>query len=62
MAKPARNGRGLTAKQEKAVQHYILHGNMTAAYRHAYDCGRMKAATIKRRAFELFNTPHIAAR
>ncbi len=62
MAKPARKS-GLTAKQEKAVQHYILHGNMTAAYRHAYKVNRMKLTTIHRKAFALFNDkPHVAAR
>jgi hypothetical protein len=53
---------GLTPKQAMAVEHYILHGCMSDAYRHAYSTANMKPATINRRAIELFAKPHVTAR
>ena len=50
----------LTAKQRAACDHFVLDGNKTAAYRHAYSCGNMKNVTITRRSQDLFNMPHIA--
>lgn len=46
-----------TPKMQEALLHYSVHGNKTAAYRHAYDCGDMKPATIARRAQDLFTHP-----
>ncbi|MFO8006980.1 MAG: terminase small subunit, partial [Candidatus Brocadiia bacterium] len=53
---------GLTPKQAMAVEHYILHGCMSDAYRHAYSTANMKPATVNRRAIELFAKPHVASR
>lgn len=48
----------LTEKQERAVVHYIMHGNKLAAYRHAYDTeGRHE--TIAPAAYKLFAKPKI---
>ncbi len=54
----------LTLKQLKAVKLYISDvseggGNKTEAYRHAYNCENMKAATVNRKASELFDNPKI---
>ena len=62
MARPAQNMRGLTARQERAVQHFVTCGDMTAAYRAAGYSTRGKPATITRMAFRLFELPHVAAR
>jgi len=53
---------GLTPKQAKAVEHYVVSGNMSEAYRSAYACENMKPNTISRNAFELFQRPNVAAR
>lgn len=53
--------KNLTMKQQAAVDHYRIHGDKSAAYRAAFNCGGMKEATIHRRAIELFKKPHIAA-
>ena len=58
----ARDEHGLTPKQAKAVAHFVEHGDMSAAYRHAYNAERMKLATINRNAFDLFQVPPVAAR
>ncbi len=53
----------LTPKQEKFCQQYILNGgNASNAYRSAYDAGRMKPATIWRKANELLNNGKVTAR
>jgi len=62
MAGTYRDSHGLTQKQAAAVHHFIAHGNMSEAYRHAYNAGAMKQNTIGRRAFDLFRLPHVAAR
>ena len=59
MAKPNQK---ITAKQEKAAQAFIETGCKTTAYREAYNAGKMKPATINRRAFELFETDMVTAR
>ncbi len=51
-----------TIKQEKAIQHYLLNGNKTAAYRHAYSCDKMKPETVNRKAKYLFDLDKIRAR
>jgi len=45
-----------------AVEHYVLHGGMSGAYRHAYSTANMQPATANRRAIELFDRPQVAAR
>jgi len=57
-----KNKHGLTPKQAMAVEHYVLHGSMSSAYRQAYSVANMQPATVNRRAIELFATPHVAAR
>ena len=51
-----------TLKQEKAIQHYLINGDKTKAYRHAYNCSRMKDSTVNRKAKELFDNGKITAR
>jgi len=51
-----------TPRQEKAIQHYLINGDKTAAYRHAYSTTRMKPATINRIAKRLFDLPKICTR
>ncbi len=51
-----------TLKQEKAIQHYLINGDKTAAYRDAYSTSRMKPATINRIAKRLFDLPKICTR
>ena len=51
----------LTLKQEKDVQHFLIHGNKAAAYRHAYSCENMKTTTIQRKALVLFDKGMIRA-
>ena len=51
-----------THKQRKALGHYLKNGDMSAAYRSAYDCSRVKPETVRTRARELFALPHMAGR
>lgn len=53
---------GLTPKQETFCVELGRSGNPSEAYRKAYDCGKMKAATISRNAAELVANPKIATR
>lgn len=53
---------GLTLKQEKFINKYLECGNASEAYRHAYDCSRMKEATLNKRASELLKNGEIAGR
>ncbi len=53
---------GLTQKQEWFCLAYIETGNASEAYRMAYDAGRMKDATIHKRASELMADGEIAGR
>ena len=53
---------GLTPRQAMAVEHYVLHGCMSDAYRHAYSTANMQPATVNRRAIDLFSVPQVAAR
>jgi hypothetical protein len=57
-----KNKHGLTPKQAMAVEHYVLHGCMSGAYRQAYSVANMQPATVNRRAIELFDSPPVAAR
>ena len=50
---------GLTQKQKAAADHYLMHGNKANAYRHAYNCSRMKKITSAARATELFQHPNV---
>lgn len=52
----------LTPKQEKFCLKYIETGNASEAYRHAYDAGNMKAATINRNATALLKNNKVATR
>ena len=55
------SGNGLTAKQQAAADHFIVHGDVGAAYRSAYSTGRMKDTTIAARATEVFKHPKVVA-
>ena len=52
----------LTVKQEKACVEFMKHGDKTKAYRSAYNCERMKPATVNRCAFQLFENNKLTAR
>lgn len=52
----------LSIKQEGFCQSCLILGDMSAAYREHYNCSKMKAATINRKAVELANKEQIAAR
>ena len=52
----------LTPKQERFCLLYIETGNASEAYRRAYNCGKMKEATINRNAFAMFTNSKIATR
>ena len=52
----------LSVKQENFCNYYLECGNASEAFRKAYSCDGMKAATINRRAFDMFNNGKIAAR
>lgn len=45
----------LTDKQRKAVERFLLDGDKSAAYRHAYNTKKMKPESINRVAFRLFD-------
>lgn len=53
---------GLTIKQENFCLAYVETSNASEAYRHVYDCTKMKEATINRAAKELMDNPKITAR
>ena len=48
-----------TAKEQKAIDHYIVHRNKSDAYRHAYSSDNMKPQTINRNAILVFNRPRV---
>lgn len=52
----------LTPKQEAFCHKYVETGNASEAYRHAYDAGGMKPASVNRKAKELLDNGKIAAR
>lgn len=52
----------LTPKQENFCLNYLETGNATEAYRRAYNAGRMKPATVHRKAKALLDNGKIAAR
>jgi phage terminase small subunit len=52
---------GLTVKQEKFAHAYVETGNATEAYRRAYNCGKMKPASISRKAFEVLENGKVTA-
>lgn len=54
--------RSLTPKQEGFCRDYIETGNATEAYRRNYDCSKMKAESIGRKAKELYDNVKITAR
>lgn len=58
--KPNAKGR-LTGKQTAFAEHYALHNDPTAAYRHAYDADGMKHDTIRGAAQRQLRNPKIAA-
>lgn len=59
----AKKNNGLTEKQEAACQEFIKNGgNMSDAYRSAYNVSKMKPDSINRKAFELFENVKITSR
>ncbi len=52
----------LTDKEERFSQAVLTAENLTDAYIAVYNCGRMKRATISRKAVEVNQKPHVAAR
>jgi phage terminase small subunit len=52
----------LTLKQQRFIEEYLKTGNLSEAYRRSYDCQRMSERTIGKKAYELFQTGHIAAK
>ena len=53
----------LTQKQAGFCLHFVANaGNASAAYREAYNCSRMKDATVNRNAHELLKNSKIATR
>lgn len=52
----------LTPKQEKFARKYLECGNASEAYRCAYDCSRMKDASVNRNAFAMLHNVKIASR
>jgi hypothetical protein len=53
---------GLTARQEKFVQHLALHGDNTAAFRHAFDTSAYKDSTVWQKACVMAGEPKVQAR
>jgi len=54
--------RNLTPKQERFLSVYLDTGNASEAYRQAYDCQRMKDATITVKASELLKNGNVTVR
>ena len=54
--------RKLTQKQENFCLRYMEAANATEAYRQVYNCEKMKATTVNRKATELMDNGMIAAR
>ncbi|MCZ6522578.1 MAG: hypothetical protein O7A68_01755 [Alphaproteobacteria bacterium] len=52
----------LTPEQNRLVVLLLEIGNQSEAYRRTYDCSGMSAKTIRNRASEAFQMPHVAAR
>lgn len=52
----------LTTKQEKFILSIVEGMNKTEAYKAVYDTSKMKANTINKKAYDLFNKPNIQAR
>lgn len=52
----------LTAKQEKCCLEYLKCHNKSEAFRRAYDCSKMKEATVNNDAYMFFNKSDIIAR
>ena len=52
----------LTIKQEKFCLKYHECGNASEAYRHAYDCSKMKPESVNRLAIGLLNNIKITSR
>lgn len=51
----------LTPKQLAFVDHYVKHGDATAAYRSAYDTSRMKPASVTRKAFDVLHSVNVSS-
>ena len=49
-------------KREAFAQHYALHGNASAAYRHAYETKGQSANSIGVKAHQLLDDPKVALR
>lgn len=62
MAQKKDNTRPLTPKQELFCQHYVDIGNASEAYRLAYNCAKMKQATVWDCASKLLDNPKVTQR
>jgi phage terminase small subunit len=49
----------LTLKERLAANHFLEHGNKSAAYRHAYSTSNMKTETVNRRATDVFSRERV---
>ncbi|HEX4050498.1 MAG TPA: terminase small subunit [Steroidobacteraceae bacterium] len=54
--------RALTPRQAAFAQAFAAHGSAARAYREAFGCGAMSAATIRRKAYDYAHHPAIAER
>lgn len=54
--------RGLTQKQERFAEAYVVTGNASEAYRRAYSTARMKAESIHTNAARLLSNERVAER
>jgi len=50
---------GLTDQEMAFIHAFVETGNATAAYRRAYDAGKMNYASIRKEASRLLDNPHI---
>ena len=53
---------GLTLKQEKFVNRYLECGNASEAYRHAYDCQKMRDSVVWSKASQLLSNGKVRER
>lgn len=54
---------GITQKQERFAQHYVAHGSVIEAYRHAYDVSpSTNRNSLRSTAYNVLNTPKVRAR
>jgi phage terminase small subunit len=56
------NSKGLTPKQEKFAQEYVITGNASEAYRRSYSASNMGANPVEVEACRLLQSPKVALR